>query len=203
MTTSPRPATTARMSILLRRAFASNPSHREEAQPSNRGTSMAAPHVTGAAAIFLAVNRSATPAQVRSWLLGNARPQSSAEGFTGDPDGFPEPLVWLGGGKPVVTAPYKLVASGASVNSAASTYVRDGKLSTVWKTKPIQGRAAVRGVGLGRSRRAEVDREHPLGLRRGRHRRLLRDRRLEQPEQLDLHHQAQRQARRRLAGEDH
>jgi subtilisin family serine protease len=99
------------------------------------GTSMATPHVTGAAAIFLAVNRGATPAQVRAWLLRNARPQSSAEGFTGDRDGIPEPLVWLGGGKPVVSAPYKLVASGASVNSAASTYVRDGKLSTVWKTK--------------------------------------------------------------------
>jgi subtilisin len=99
------------------------------------GTSMAAPHVTGAAAIFLAVNRDATPAQVRAWLLGNAKPQSSAEGFRGDPDGSREPLVWLGGGKATVTAPYKLVASGASVNSAASTYVRDGKLSTVWKTK--------------------------------------------------------------------
>ena len=30
---------------------------------------------------------------------------------------------------------YKLVASAASVNSAASTYVRDGKMSTIWKTK--------------------------------------------------------------------
>jgi subtilisin family serine protease len=99
------------------------------------GTSMATPHVTGAAAIFLGVNRNATPAQVRAWLLGNAKPQSSAEGFRGDPDGSREPLVWLGGGKAVVSAPYKLVASGASVNSAASTYVRDGKMSTVWKTK--------------------------------------------------------------------
>jgi subtilisin family serine protease len=59
------------------------------------GTSMAAPHVTGAAAIFLAVNRTASPDQVRSWLLRNARPQTSAEGFTGDPDGIPEPILWL------------------------------------------------------------------------------------------------------------
>jgi subtilisin len=99
------------------------------------GTSMAAPHVTGAAAIYLDMNRSAAPANVRTWLLGNASPQSSEEGFTGDRDSQPEPLVWLGGGEAVVTAPYKLVASDASVNSAASKYVRDRNLNTVWKTK--------------------------------------------------------------------
>ncbi len=36
------------------------------------GTSMAAPHVAGAAALYLAANRTATPAQVHSALVGNS-----------------------------------------------------------------------------------------------------------------------------------
>ena len=37
-----------------------------------QGTSMAAPHVAGAAALFLEQNPDATPAEVRAWLVGNA-----------------------------------------------------------------------------------------------------------------------------------
>lgn len=65
------------------------------------GTSEAAPHVTAAAAVYIA--RSLTengvrplPAQTKAWLLAEAsRPQGSPEGFSGDPDGFAEPILWL------------------------------------------------------------------------------------------------------------
>ena len=62
------------------------------------GTSMATPHVTGAAALYIATNPQATPADVRAFLLGAAsRPQKDPTyGFTGDPDTFPEPLLYLG-----------------------------------------------------------------------------------------------------------
>jgi subtilisin family serine protease len=62
------------------------------------GTSMATPHVTGAAALYLAANPAATPDQVRSWLLTVAsRPQSDPDkGFAGDPDSSAEPALWLG-----------------------------------------------------------------------------------------------------------
>jgi subtilisin len=99
------------------------------------GTSMAAPHVTGAAAIYLDANPSASPWEVKAWLQGTGRSQFSADGFSGDPDSSHEPLLWLGGGAPVVEAPYRLVASGASPNSWASTYVRDHRLSTYWRTR--------------------------------------------------------------------
>lgn len=65
------------------------------------GTSVSAPHVTGAAARFIAAyvaeqGKRPTPAQTKDWLLTQAtRPQNSSDGFTGDPDGSAEPMLWL------------------------------------------------------------------------------------------------------------
>jgi subtilisin len=61
------------------------------------GTSMATPHVTGAVALYCAQHPSATVAEVRAWLEGPAsRANSSPYGFTGDPDGFDEGVLYLG-----------------------------------------------------------------------------------------------------------
>jgi subtilisin len=61
------------------------------------GTSMATPHVTGAVALYLAGNSTATPDDVRDWLLGTAsRPQNSPQGFSNDRDTVPEPALYLG-----------------------------------------------------------------------------------------------------------
>src|SRR4051794_40341251 len=93
------------------------------------GTSMSSPHVAGAVALYRAANPRATPNDVRGWLLANAKPQDSPEGFTGDPDSHHEPLLWLGGGSAVPTGTatqiptdhYRLIRSAASPQSAAST----------------------------------------------------------------------------------
>ncbi len=60
------------------------------------GTSMASPHVAGAAAIYLYQNPGASPAETKANLLAEAWAQSSPQGFTGDTDGFAEPLLNAG-----------------------------------------------------------------------------------------------------------
>ncbi|MFJ6672992.1 S8 family peptidase [Actinosynnema sp. NPDC091369] len=50
------------------------------------GTSMATPHVAGAAARYLQGNRSATPAQVASYLVGQSTPSKVTSPGTGSPN---------------------------------------------------------------------------------------------------------------------
>lgn len=66
------------------------------------GTSMAAPHVTGAAALYIEQNPTYTPNDVRNALLADAIPQTQSctpgtgiGGFNGDPDSFAEPLLHI------------------------------------------------------------------------------------------------------------
>lgn len=63
------------------------------------GTSMASPHVAGAAALYLIENPAATPAQIKAMLLADADPEPCANGVGGqcadDPDGIQEPLLAL------------------------------------------------------------------------------------------------------------
>ncbi len=61
------------------------------------GTSMASPHVAGAAALVIFNNDALSVQEVRNALVTNSVPQGSSEGFTGDPDNDPEPLLNVGG----------------------------------------------------------------------------------------------------------
>ncbi|WP_030473604.1 S8 family peptidase [Lentzea aerocolonigenes] len=50
------------------------------------GTSMATPHVAGAAARYLSTNKTATPAQVASYLIGQSTPSKVTSPGTGSPN---------------------------------------------------------------------------------------------------------------------
>jgi subtilisin family serine protease len=83
---------------------------------SMQGTSMAAPHVSGAAALMLAVAPSATPAQLRSALMSGVRPLPALAGRTtsGGRLDLPGALTALGQAPP-------LTGGAAESGSAGST----------------------------------------------------------------------------------
>jgi subtilisin family serine protease len=68
------------------------------------GTSMASPHVAGAAALYLANNPWATPAQVKEFLILTGEPAPDG-GWPGDPDDYAERLVDAEWTDPVASMP--------------------------------------------------------------------------------------------------
>ncbi|MEP6622416.1 MAG: S8 family serine peptidase [bacterium] len=88
------------------------------------GTSFSAPHVAGAAALYLQLNPSATPAQVRAALISNATPNVVA----GAPPGTPNLLLYtgfIGGGgggpAPVANFTWACPTLQCTLDAASST----------------------------------------------------------------------------------
>ncbi|MEO8334225.1 MAG: PKD domain-containing protein [bacterium] len=90
------------------------------------GTSMSSPHVAGAAALYLQVNPTATPAQVRAALIGNA----TSGIVTGLSNGTPNLLLYIG----FIQAPSAPVADfTSSCVSVACSFDASSSVST-WGT---------------------------------------------------------------------
>ncbi|PTL78734.1 S8 family serine peptidase [Vitiosangium sp. GDMCC 1.1324] len=86
------------------------------------GTSMASPHVAGAAALYLSANPSATPAQVTAALTTNATPNKVTSPGTGSPNkllytGF----ITGGGGGGDTTAPSTSITAPAGGSTLSGT----------------------------------------------------------------------------------
>ncbi|MGV9690035.1 S8 family peptidase [Streptomyces sp. NPDC003444] len=73
----------------------------DTASQSMNGTSMASPHVAGAAALLLAANPTWTPAQVRDKLVADATPNKITDARTGSPNR----LLFTGNGDEPTTPP--------------------------------------------------------------------------------------------------
>ncbi|MFB5614596.1 MAG: S8 family serine peptidase, partial [Candidatus Nitrosomaritimum yanchengensis] len=100
------------------------------------GTSMAAPHVAGAAALIRAQDFGMSPAQVWSELQGMTTPQGSPNGFTEDSDGYPEPLLMVGDNP----APNPIPVANAGTDQNANEHdvvTLDGTLSEDPNFEPL------------------------------------------------------------------
>ncbi|MFP2911115.1 S8 family serine peptidase [Pyxidicoccus sp. 3LFB2] len=85
------------------------------------GTSMASPHVAGAAALFLSANPTATPAQVRDALVNNATPNKVTSPGTGSPNRLLYTLFITGGGGSDTTPPTTSITSPAGGSTVSGT----------------------------------------------------------------------------------
>lgn len=95
------------------------------------GTSMASPHVAGAAALYLAsrakpVNASEV-AVVKTALINAGISQSAAGGFSGDPDSAKEPLLFVG-----TTSSSSSSSSISSSSSSSSSKASSSSSSRRW-----------------------------------------------------------------------
>lgn len=87
------------------------------------GTSMASPHVAGAAALYLGANPSATPAEVRDALVNNSTPNKVTSPGTGSPNKLLYTLFITGGGSGDTTPPSTSITApvgGSTLSGTAS-----------------------------------------------------------------------------------
>jgi hypothetical protein len=82
------------------------------------GTSMSSPHVTGAAALYIAKNGRVGPDRVHSALIANSDPGA----IPGDPDGIREPVLYVGNLKPSCTVSPTSGSPGALVTLACTNF---------------------------------------------------------------------------------
>jgi PKD repeat protein len=98
------------------------------------GTSMATPHVTGAVALYLTANPSATPAQVAQAIKGNATPNRITLHSRSATRGTPNLLLYMafiGGGNEPPTASFTHSCTDLSCNFTDTSTDADGSV-TQW-----------------------------------------------------------------------
>jgi aqualysin 1 len=101
------------------------------------GTSMAAPHVAGLAALYLSVLPSATPAEVNNWIVSTATIGKVTNAGTGSPNRL---LFTLGSSTTVQPAPTTVV-SVAGLTGSASTLKNGWQATVTISVKNTSGQA--------------------------------------------------------------
>lgn len=107
------------------------------------GTSMATPHVTGAAALVLQGSPGSSPAAVGSFLTGHATPNHVVSAGTGSPNLL---LYSLAAGGGAVTEPAKPTVAISAISGAASRSGRNWKATATVTIQDVNSRQPVANV---------------------------------------------------------
>jgi subtilisin family serine protease len=122
----------------------------DTATTSKSGTSMAAPHVSGAAALFLQGTPTATPAQVAAWITGNATTGKIASLGSGSPNRLLYTRL-AASPPPVITTTQASITGSATKNKRSWTASAATKVTDASTGTPVSGATVTVQLSAGAS----------------------------------------------------
>ncbi|HET7901251.1 MAG TPA: S8 family peptidase [Candidatus Nanopelagicales bacterium] len=106
---------------------------------SKSGTSMSAPHVSGAAAVYLSANPAATPAQVATWLTSNASVGKLTSVGAGSPNLLLDTRLVVPPPPPTVTTGATITGSAAKSGTRSWTATATTRVTDTSTGSPLSG----------------------------------------------------------------